>query len=364
MKIICVIDDLVSGGAQRQMTELAVGMTEKGHNVTIIIYNKELFFLDFLESNGVKVEQIIEKNYFKRIYKIRKYIRCNNPDSVLAFMQVPSFIATLAGFPFRKWKLVVGERNADPIILKSKKQKFYRYFHLFVNNIIGNSQANIDLVKKVNPLIPENKFRVFYNIIDSNKFNCIDDIIIDKSSLSKTKIAVVGRYEFQKNYLGLIEAINYLPIDVKNRLEIECYGVIKENNKYLQLIYNKLKEYNLQDIIKINPATKNISYVYQSSDFIALVSHFEGFPNVICEAMACSKPVIVTKVSDVPLLLKEDINGFLCDSNNILSIKNAFIKALNTTTEERKIIGNNNKKLVEDTFSREKIVNLYLEILK
>jgi glycosyltransferase involved in cell wall biosynthesis len=363
MKIICLIDDLVSGGAQRQMTELAIGMKERGHQLILVIYNKELFFLDKLENNGVEVVQILEKNYIKRVFRIRKFIRNQAPDAVLSFLQVPSFIATIAGFPFRNWRLIVGERNADPSILTSPRQMFYRFFHLFADFIVGNSKSNIDLVKKVNPLIPQSKLKVLYNIVDANYISNLDKSDEKNIILNILNIVVVGRYEYQKNYLGLVEAVSLLPMDLRNRLKINCYGAIKSNNLYFKELQNRIKALDLDNYITLNPACKDIFNVYNNADFVALCSHFEGFPNVICEAMALRKPVIVSRVSDVPILLKEDVNGFLCDSENIVSIKDALIKSIESSLEVRKTIGYNNWKLVKDRFSKDRIVDSYLELL-
>lgn len=359
MKIICLIDSLGSGGAQRQIVVLAKGFKAEGHNVEIVIYHNNLFYKDDLEDNNIKIKLIQSNNYLSRIINIRKYIRKVKPNVVLSFLQVPSFIATLSGFPNRKWKLIVGERNADPKISSSFRQKFYRYFHLFPDFIVGNSMANIELVKKINPFITPSKLKVIYNIVNS------EDTIVKKENLnSKLRITVAGRYEYQKNYLGLIEALHILPNNYKEDIKIECFGHIESNNSYLKECFNKIDEYKLNNIICLNDATKHIHLEYEKSDFIALFSFYEGFPNAIGEAMSLEKPVIVSNVSDIPNLIKDGINGFICDPMNIESIKNTLIKAINSTILLRNEMGRNNKLLVDKSFNKKVIIKKYLELFK
>src|SRR5699024_196348 len=137
-----------SGGAQRQLVELAKGFKEEGHEVSFLIYHDFNFFKPALELAKIPVTTIVEPNYLKRTLKIRRFIRRSKPDAVLAFLEASAFIATVAGFPWRKWKLVVGERSANPDILKFPKLRFYRLCHLFTDYIVANSHANIELVKK------------------------------------------------------------------------------------------------------------------------------------------------------------------------------------------------------------------------
>ncbi|MDQ6722963.1 MAG: hypothetical protein M3Z01_01680, partial [Thermoproteota archaeon] len=135
MKILCVIDSLGSGGAQRQMVNLALGFKQNGHAVSFLIYHNEDFFKDLLDNANIHVEVIIETSYLKRLFKIRQYIRNGKYDAVLSFLEAANFICEFAGLPWRKWKLVVGERSANPNIFKSFKLRGYRWFHLFADYV-------------------------------------------------------------------------------------------------------------------------------------------------------------------------------------------------------------------------------------
>lgn len=359
MKILCFIDSLGSGGAQRQMVELGKGFKEKGHEVSFLTYHNINFFKIELDKFNIPVKTIIEANHIKRLFKIRKVIRKHKPDAVLSFLEAANLMATFAGFPNRKWKLVVGERNAKPNISSTIRGVSYRAFHLFVDYVVSNSVSNINAVFKANPLLPKSNTRVIYNIVNIDKFSPVK---LDSYN-ERINIVVAASYQLKKNLDGLIEALHLLPADYKNKLKINWHGNISMDNTYYRAQLEKINEFNLNEVLTLNDKTNQIHFKYNNADFIGLFSHFEGFPNTICEAMAMGKPVIVSKVSDVPLFIKENVNGFLCESNHPESIKNALIKAIDSKVGQRKKMGENNYDLAKQRFNKDVIVEQYLKLL-
>src|SRR5690606_12315152 len=125
--------------------------------VSFLTYHNINFFKSELDNYQIPIKTIIEPNYLKRLFRVRKAIRREQPDAVLSFLEAANFMATVAGFPYRKWKLVVGERSANPNILTSKKLRFYRKCHIFTDYVVGNSYQNLEIVKKVIPTIRNEK---------------------------------------------------------------------------------------------------------------------------------------------------------------------------------------------------------------
>lgn len=359
MKILCFIDSLGSGGAQRQLVELGKGFKEKGHEVVFLTYHEINFFKPELDKVNIPVKTVREVSYLKRVFKIRKAIRREKPDAVLSFLEAANFMATLAGFPFRKWKLVVGERSANPNIFKSKKLRLYRWLHLFADFVVGNSYTNLKMVKKINPLLNDKKCRVIYNIVNIPANNKEE---INKQETGKINIAIAASYRPVKNLHNLINAVGQLPSNLSNQLNIEWYGN-PEDERYYTRNFERIKREKLNDIIHLNKARRNIFDVYRRADFIALFSQYEGFPNAICEGMSLKKPVIVSEVSDIPLFIKEGENGYLCNPSDVNSIKGALLKAIKSDPQKRELMGINNFTLVQNKFDREVIINNYLQFL-
>lgn len=360
MKILCVINSLRPGGAQRQLVNLAIGFKEKGHEISILAYHNVNFYQKELIKNHIDTTFIVEANYLKRFIEMRKFIRNGNYNSVLSFLEAPCFISTLSGFPFRNWRLVVGERSADPSIYSSFKRRLYRWIHLFADYLVSNSQTNLDMVREINPLLPSDKCRVIYNMLaigskSSHEFstNLLND---------KFKILILANQRRLKNLEGLVEAVYLLSEDQKLNLRIDWYGE-RDLNDFDSEAMKRIKELDLETIFFFHKPIENVSRKILDADAIGLFSHYEGFPNVICEAMMLSKPIICTTISDIPLLLKEGINGFFCESDDNKSISSAIKRAMNADTEQLKAIGKSNEILAMNLFNKEKVVNAYLELL-
>jgi glycosyltransferase involved in cell wall biosynthesis len=363
MNILCVINNLEPGGAQRQLVELALGFKEKGHIVTFLTYHHLIFFKPVLIKAGIPVTCISEPKYLKRLLKMRNYIRRGNFDAVLSFLEAPGFICEVAGLPFRKWKLITGERNANLNILKSIKRRSYRWFHVFADYIVANSSLNIQIIRSINPFLSDTKCKVIYNALDFDLWKPDPKYIPRKDG--RTKIIVAARHHPQKNLNGLVEAVSLLPENERSKLKIDWYGdqFLEGGYDYiLNEARKKIFDYQLEGIFSFYPATEDIRTKIQNADIVGLFSLYEGFPNSVCEGMACSKPVICSAVSDIPKLLSGN-HKLLCDPNDYHSICETIMYTLQLSDKELIQIGEDNRRQAERVFAKESIINAYLHLL-
>lgn len=362
MRILCVIDSLCAGGAQRQMVELAMGFKEKGHHVFFLTYHPILFFQQNLDQAGIITTCIHEDNYLIRLFKMRRFIRKGNYDAVLSFLESPNIICEISGFPFRKWKLVVGERSASPLILQSFKHRMMRLLHVFANTVVANSQTNIKLVQKANPFLRNRKLKVIYNTLDFERNKPLNTYQPRKDGI--TNIVIAGRIAYPKNLIGLVEALQLLDIENRKLIKIHWYGERELQSSKADRIdeaMDKIIKYKLDEVIQFYPTNPTIEEKIRNADAVGLFSIYEGFPNSVCEAMACAKPVICTAVSDLPQWL--DVPSLLCDPDKPDSIKDALVKLIHLSNEELLQIGNRNYNTAVTYFNRERIVSEYIKIL-
>lgn len=357
MKILCVIDSLGSGGAQRQLVELAIGFKERGHEVSFLVYHGEDFFRGYLDEVKISVNVIVEKNYLKRLFKMRNYIRKGNYNAVLSFLEAANFICEFAGLPWRKWKLIVGERSSNPQMLRSPKLRFFRWFHIFAGNVVANSYYNMSIVRKINPLLPKTKCSVIYNMIDFERWKPSIEYIPLKHS--KLTLVVVASHGAIKNLKGLVSAVNLLTIEEKGKIIIKWYGEDRGDTALLDAL-KTIEKNNLQHIFEFHPPKKNIISFMHEADCLGLFSLYEGLPNTICEGMALGKMIVASKISDLPLIFQE---RFLFDPYSPISISQVLKNTLALSSEELLLIGRYNQEQAKMLFNKEKILNKYLSLL-
>ena len=359
MRLLCVIDSLGSGGAQRQMVGLAKAFKENGIEVSLLTYHREDFYLPELKEAQIIVSCIQESNYLMRLIRIRQYIRKGKYDVVLSFLTSVNFICECAAFPFKRWKLIVGERGGNPREIRSFKGRLFRVFHFLADYVVVNSYQGLQLLKKANPLLSDRKCKVIYNLFDMVYWQPNPSYMPLQND--KFKLIVAASHQYLKNLTGLIKGIHNLSVNDKKRLIVEWYGDERGDNSFLEA-RQFIAEYGLNCIINFYAATTDILEKMQHADAIGLFSYFEGFPNVICEGMAVGKLIVCSKVSDIPQILADDGN-LLIDPYNPLTITEALQKMLNMPLENLIKTGKRNREKAIKAFSKDAIVDQYLSLL-
>jgi glycosyltransferase involved in cell wall biosynthesis len=364
LDILCVIDDLTAGGAQRQLVNLGLGLKSFGHDVSFLTYHKKTFYEQIIDEAGIKLILIEEPNALKRLIKFRRFIRNSKYTSIISFLGVPSFLTSYAAFPSKKFTLIVGERSNNPEMKKSIKSKLIRLFYFKSDFIVANSFSNIELVKSILPWISENKFKVIYNGLNLNKFH--SNLDFKFRSNPRFTIIIPASYRKLKNLLGLIEAVHLLNKNEQDKLLIQWYGDKSTKGNHDSIFETAtalIEQYKLQDVFQLNDATHEVAEKMKLADAVGLFSFFEGLPNAICEGMACGKPIIASMVSDVPLLIEDGVNGFICDANQPETIVNSIRKLLSLDKQQLSSMGLLNRTKAEKLFDEITITRAYEELL-
>ena len=352
-----IIDSLGSGGAQRQFSILANGLAEKGFFVTIIVYYDEPFFEDKFKYSNINVVKFLGLTRISRFLKISNYVRGNNPDVVISFLDGPNLIAIFSTMFLSKCKVIVSERNANPSIIKSLKDIVLRFFLGRADYVVSNSYKAVELFKIVNPIISDYKLKVIYNAIDFD-LNNFDKILYNKSSNEHfVNVLVVASYQSSKNVFGLIESINLLPKNYVDKLRIVWIG--GERDKHTKSIaLDLINSYNLNKTIFLESESKEIYKLMLQFDVIGLFSFYEGLPNAICEAMSLGKPVICSNVSDLHRFID---SKFLFNPHSNIEIANTF-KYIVDMKSEFLNIGEANKSVATKLFSRNDFIENFVRL--
>ena len=200
------------------------------------------------------------------------------------------------------------------------------------------------------------KVSVISNMVDTEKFSPAKE----KALNEVPQIITTARVTPQKNVLTYLDTI----AEIKKRhieAHFNWYGRIDDDGNYWLQIKNKIKELDISDYVTFHGPIKNIEEKYRESDIFFLPSLYEGFPNVLCEAMACGLPSIATNVSDSQRILQDE--RWLVNPNDPIKMAVVLHEMINLSDLQKLDIGNYNRIQIKELCSEEAFIKKYLEIL-
>lgn len=356
MRILLFIDSLGSGGAQRQLVNLAIAFKSKGFDVSFLTYNNLDFYSKLLSNHNIPITTLTCGGALSRIIKCRRFIRRGCFDAVISFLETPSFISEMASIPFRKWKLIIGERSAAPRILNTVKGRLLRFCHLHADFVVSNSYYNQTLIRQANPFLPSKKCKTIYNLYDTNLLSPEKYSYCENTN--EFRLVVVASHQKLKNLNTLAEAICCLSDEEKKRLKIHWYG--ERGTADYQTSIKHISDLNVQETFSFFDPTNDIYSKMSDADAVGLFSIYEGLPNTLCEAMCLGKVIVGTDVSDNKLLIR--IPELICDPNSPQSIAASLSYLLKLTQKEKETIGASNREFALKHFSEDIVIEKYIEL--
>lgn len=361
MRILLLIDNLGSGGAQKQIATLAKLLKESGHKVEFLTYNEGDFFADSVKRENICINKIATTSYLIRMVQARNFIRKKNLDAVISFMDAPNFLNCFSAIGGKSWKVITSERSNNSSAFNSFRGKVFRWFQRFSDIIVCNSENSREMWEQKSPRYSHKLITIYNPVI----LPVITARYIPKLN-GKLNIVIAASYSSVKNMDGLIMALRMLSPEEKMKINIEWYGrkeITQGNTSVYDNAVKQIRKYNLDGIIHLKGETKEIANIMFKADAVGLFSRLEGLPNAICEAMMMGKPILMTKVSDFNKLV-DDSNGFLCDWDDTESIKNILISSSNLTIEKLISLGKNSKIKAQKLFSPSILVERWNIVLK
>ena len=358
-KILCLIDGFTLGGAERQLIGLAILLKQEGYDVTLVAYHQENFYEGLLQENSLRYEILkTDDSQWSKVKVVRKYIKQQKGfDWVIAYKNGPCIIACILKLLGLKARVIVSERNTTQVLSKRERIKYVLYH--FADYIVPNSYSQSKFISDRVPSL-KRKIVTITNFTDTAHF-----FSVVKEQNQILKVITAGRVAKQKNILKYLEAISFVLKNGIKDIQFEWYGDIQPGEEsYGEEVRSTVREKGLEDLISFYPASKEIVNKYQACDVFCLPSIYEGFPNVICEAMSCGKPIICSNICDNPLIVENGKNGFLFNPNDVEDISKCITKAYKMSLEKRNEMGAASRKIAEEKFSEAAFIAKYIKLIE
>lgn len=188
--------------------------------------------------------------------------------------------------------------------------------------------------------------------------NAANFIADEYSDCLAKRVIAVGRLDYQKSFDRLIMVWEKVREKMPDwRLDIFGQGEWKD------MLQGMIDERRLQDCVRLNGPTKNIGKEYADSSMIVMSSHYEGFPMVMIEAMACGLPAVCFDFKCGPRdIIRQGENGLIVPDGDIDGLAEAMV-GLMKDEELRRKMGENAKRVVE-TYSEERVMGLWVDLFE
>lgn len=296
-KITFFLLSLYRGGGERAVIDLMKMFCDRGYEVHLILMEQGGEYFKQVDPR-IKLFDLRSKRIIQTLPRLVRYLSKEKPKALFSISKHTHLISIWArlisrtdtkailriGIPFSLNPS--GSTNPREFLVPFLIRSFYKY----ADAIIANSRGVRDDLLKTIPSISKGRVLVIYTPKDIRKIQ--DE---GKEEISEpwfqgpTPVIVsVGRLSDQKNFELLVDTFYEL------REEIPAHLIIIGSGGNEGSLRKKIKEYNLENSIKL--ITEHINpypYMTQADVFVS-TSRWEGLPNVHIEALACGAPVIST----------------------------------------------------------------------
>lgn len=368
MKVLFVIDHFGSGGAQLQLVNLAIYLKKRNYDVQFFIYHPQhIFFRQFVEENGIPIHEHNKKSDGS-ISLIRRLVTLVNREKysiVVSYLTTPNIYLELVKILGCKSKIVVSERASFLAEKFGFKLILQRVLHIWADVVVVNSHSQGTwLASKFFWL--RGKIKLIYNGIEINKFS---NIVKSPDNCKEIKLLAVGRVEHNKNLLNLIKALiifynknGWVP-------EVRWAGRRDEGTAF-----DRAYCAEVDALLESNYAVKekwtwmgersDVPELLKVSDALIHPSFSEGLPNVICEGLSSSLPVLCSNVCDNGILVEDGKRGFTFDPHSPEEICDSLEKLASLKKDDWIIMSRNSREYAESNLSMERLVLNYEDLFK
>lgn len=308
-RIAFLTDKMSTGGVGRVLLNFANELSSRGVKVDLVVSKKKGPYIEIL-SPSVKIFEIGTTNRIGALPKLTAYLFFNRP-AVMATDRLRLNFLALDAARLTRSKTKVSMTAHVPLSMRlarlkpSKRKRMEKRIRAYIprnHSLIGVSKGVVnDMVQNLH--FPSDKVHLVYNpIINKEMFEMAQEVV-DHPWFKEKELPILlsaGRFYDQKDFPTLINGFEKLWKRLKCRLVILGEGEQKEEIEKLSR-QKGLSEYIFMPGFVINP------YKFMAqADLFVLSSKWEGFGNVLAEAMALGTPVVSTNCPYGPSEILED----------------------------------------------------------
>lgn len=357
MRITAFIQSLGLGGAESVLVTVMNFYKSLGHDITVVAntLNGDVNSQKLVKE--IKIQELGCVSAKEAIGRHIEYVR--HHEFEVAFCFSPEIAVNLywAKRICRNKYRIIGRcintlsyefDYSDKIFRKYITKAIIKVFYHKIDLVVAQAEnMRRDLIDNFN--MKDNQVITINNpLAEKYEKECLSDEYYEKEDF----ILFVGRYEKQKGLDMLLDAYAQTNHG-KTKLYLVGKGTLQGE---LEDMCRKLKID--KDVLFVR-FTQEIEKYYKKAKLVILSSYYEGFPNVLIEAIACGTPVISFDLPSGPKdIIIDGVNGFLAKYLDVNDLSKRITDGLNKEWDYLAI------KKTAKNFFRDYILEKYEKILE
>jgi glycosyltransferase involved in cell wall biosynthesis len=353
--VLLIGSELGKGGAERSISLLSYYLEQKQYNVILCILSgkdreqyyktcKNIVFIDPPEHTSIIGKIKAWRYRLKRIKQIKKE---HHIDVSISFLEGPDYVNVLTK---QKEKIVIsirGSKTNDKEINGIKgiirKKALIPFLYNKANKIVCVTDA-LSNELHTHFGIPDSKLKTIYNFYETDEIKRLstDPLSENESKIFKRPVIITcGRLHIAKEQDKLIRIFSKVHKGTNSRLLLLGDGELRQSHiqlcKDLELKVCEWNSSQFEDAdVYFMGFQKNAFKFYKHSRLFALTSSWEGFPNVLAEALLCNTPVVSTDCHSGPREIL-NVNGLGIEPTTtpVEIAVGSLLPMLDTINEER-----------------------------
>lgn len=342
MKSVCfVLPSLAGGGAERVAAQVLSALDERRWARSMYLFKREGPYLADLPPT-VRLSSATSESRIGRLLELRRYFRETRPDLVVSFLSYFTVLAAAraAGVGARV-VFVLGTPMTAFLADADYHWKTPTHRTLFamiaragynMADAIATTSKGVSDDLTAHFGVRESAIKVVHNPID---FVAMKDALAepldagDEGAWKHPAIVSAGRLAEAKNFPLLVDAMALL----RRRLPAARLFILGQGDQEPQL-RQQIASLGLTDAVRLCGFQRNPWKYIARADVFALTSRYEGFGNVLIEAMACGVPVVVTRSPGPLEIVRDNVDGVIVSEHTPEAVAGA-LEALLTDDRRR-----------------------------
>jgi len=311
MRVALVATSLRLAGAEKQFVYVARTLLAAGVQTKVFYLGAGDHYHRVLQEAGIPLCQIFHKGRpLLMLFRLLQQSRRFKPHIMMASQFGDLVFAGPAGRLCGA--LVLGGVRSDGLYELRSSGRRGRFLLALAHGLIANSfHAKENLAQTG---INQHKFAILPNVIDLTDFDrrAAEPFHYDVPAGRVLAVAVGSLHECKRfdrflEALALARARKPAIFGLIAGKDLGAKSALEQKAQELGLLHTDIAFFG---------ECEQVPALLRRSRFLVLCSDYEGFPNVILEAMAAGLPVLTTPAGDAPRIVQDGVTGYVLNADD------------------------------------------------